>query len=86
MLRHGQHTVSGLPPHSGRSSFPTLVCGYSARPFRIEYGSSNAITGQGQTIVFVDEGLVPQMFRTLRLYAACEGLPAPAPRLGKMMA
>ena len=73
MLRHGQHTVSGLPPHFGRSSFPTLVCGYSARQFRIEYGSSNAITGQGQTIVFVEEGLVPQMFRTLRRYAAARG-------------
>jgi subtilase family serine protease len=56
------------------------VCGYSARQFRIAYGSSNAITGQGQTIAFVEEGLVPQMFRTLRLYAAHEGLPAPPAR------
>jgi len=75
---YGQHTVSGLPPHFGRSSFPTPVCGYSARQLRTDYGSSNAITGQGQTIAFAEDGLEPQMFRTLRLWAAREGLPAPS--------
>jgi len=57
---YGQHTVSGLPVHFGRSSFPTPVCGYSARQFRTAYGSSNAITGQGQTIAFAEAVRVPE--------------------------
>jgi hypothetical protein len=65
--------TSRVLPHFGRSSFPTLVCGYSARQFRKVYGASSAITGPGQTIAFAEEGLVPQMFRTLRLCAANEG-------------
>jgi hypothetical protein len=75
---YGQHTVSGLPPHFGRSSFPTPVCGYSARQLREVYESSRRATGKGQTIAFAEEGLEPQMARTLRLWAAREGLPAPS--------
>jgi subtilase family serine protease len=54
------------------------VCGYSARQLRTAYGASGAATGRGQTIAFVEEGLVPRMSRTLRLWAAREGLPAPS--------
>ena len=77
---YGQHLARGLPPHFGRSSFPTPVCGYSAHQLRTAYGARSAVTGQGQTIAFVEPGLAPQMLRTLRLYAAREGLPAPSAR------
>jgi subtilase family serine protease len=77
---YGQHVVRGLPPHFGRTSFPTPVCGYSARQLRTAYGASSAAAGRGQTIAFVEDGLVPAMSRTLRLWAAHEGLPAPSAR------
>jgi len=76
---YGQHTVSGLPPQFGTTTFPTFICGYSARQIRAAYHVSNAATGAGQTIAFTELGLTQQMFRTLRDYAAASGMPAPSP-------
>ena len=76
---YGQHTVSGLPPQFGTTTFPTLICGYSARQLRAAYHVSNAATGAGQTIAFTELGLTRQMFRTLRDYTRVSGMPAPSP-------
>ena len=76
---YGQHTVSGLPPQFGATTFPTVICGYSARQLRAAYHVSNAATGAGQTIAFTELGLTQQMFRTLRDYTRVSGLTAPSP-------
>lgn len=76
---YGQHIVTGLPKHFGTTSFPTRVCGYSAGQLRGAYGASDAATGKGQKIALVEVGLTPDMFRTLRDYAAANNMPAPDP-------
>jgi subtilase family serine protease len=76
---YGQHSVAGLPPQFGTTTFPTFICGYSARQIRAAYHVSNTATGAGQTIAFTELGLTQQMFRTLRDYAAASGMPAPSP-------
>jgi subtilase family serine protease len=60
-------------------TFPTLVCGYTARQLRSAYHVSGTTTGAGQTIAFTELGLTRQMFRTLRDYTRVSGLPAPSP-------
>jgi subtilase family serine protease len=37
---YGQHLQTGLPSHFGRTSFPTQVCGYSAKQLRAAYGAT----------------------------------------------
>ena len=54
---YGQRMATGLPRHFGVTSFPTFVCGYSARQMRSVYGASWSNTGKGQTIALVEEGL-----------------------------
>jgi subtilase family serine protease len=75
---YGQHKVTGLPEQFGTTTFPTEVCGYSARQLRAGYRASMANTGRGQTIALVELGLTGQMFRTLRDYATANHMPAPS--------
>jgi subtilase family serine protease len=76
---YGQQMATGLPEMYGVTSFPTFVCGYSARQIRSAYGASWANTGRGQTIALVEVGLTPDMFLTLQDYARANGMPAPSP-------
>jgi subtilase family serine protease len=76
---YGQRMATGLPRHFGVTSFPTFVCGYSARQMRSVYGASWSNTGKGQTIALVEEGLTPDMFLTLQDYAKANHMPAPSP-------
>jgi subtilase family serine protease len=76
---YGEHMATGLPAQFGVTSFPTFVCGYSARQMRSAYGASWAATGKGQTIALVEEGLTRDMFLTLQDYAKANHMPAPSP-------
>ncbi len=38
----------------GRTSFPTQICGYSAKQLRAAYGANLTNTGKGQTIALVE--------------------------------
>ena len=76
---YGQHKATGLPEKFGVTSFPTFVCGYSARQMRSAYGATWANTGKGQTIALVELGLTRDMFATLRDYAKANHMPAPSP-------
>lgn len=77
---YGQHILTGLPELFGTTTFPTLICGYSARQLRIAYGVGWTSTGAGQTIALTELGLTRQMFRTLQDYAAANNMPAPSAR------
>jgi subtilase family serine protease len=77
---YGQHMATGLPQKYGVTSFPTFVCGYSARQMRSAYGASWANTGRGQTIALVEVGLTQDMFLTLQDYAKANDMPAPSPQ------
>ena len=75
---YGQHLQTGLPARFGRTSFPTQICGYSAKQLRAAYGATMASTGKGQTIAFVELGLPdPDLLLTLQDYARVSGLPVP---------
>jgi subtilase family serine protease len=76
---YGQHSQVGLPKHFGRTSFPTQICGYSAKQLRAAYGANMANTGKGQTIALPELGLDPDMRETLRDWAKASGLPKPSP-------
>jgi subtilase family serine protease len=71
--------ASGLPKQFGVTSFPTIVCGYSAGQMRAAYGAGSANTGKGQTVALVEQGLTRDMFLTLQDYAKVNHLPAPSP-------
>jgi subtilase family serine protease len=76
---YGQHLQTSLPPYFGRTSFPTQVCGYSAKQLRAAYGATMANTGKGQTIAFVELGSPePDLLLTLQDYARVSGLPVPS--------
>jgi subtilase family serine protease len=75
---YGQNTTGGLPLHFGTTTFPTEICGYNAHQIRSAYGFSNTHTGTGQTIALVELGLAPNMFLTLKDYAAHNGIAAPS--------
>jgi subtilase family serine protease len=75
---YGQRVTKGLPEHFGTTSFPSSVCGYSAKQLRAAYGANLTNTGKGQTIALVVLGLGPQMFATLRHYAKVSHLPKPS--------
>lgn len=77
---YGQHKSTGLPKHFGTTTFPTEVCGYSARQVRAAYGATGRTTGAGQTIALVELGLTKEMFRTLKDYAKVNAMPAPSSR------
>jgi subtilase family serine protease len=76
---YGQQMATGLPEQFGVTSFPTFVCGYSARQMRSAYGANWANTGKGQTIALVEQGLTSDMFLTLQDYAKANHMPAPSP-------
>jgi subtilase family serine protease len=63
---YGQHHISRLPRKFGRTSFPTQICGYTARQLRAAYGMDKANNGRGQTVSLVELGLTPEMFLTLQ--------------------
>jgi len=76
---YGQHLETGLPAHFGRTSFPTQICGYSAKQLRAAYGANQASTGKGVTIAFTELGPAePDMLLTLQDYAKASGLPVPS--------
>jgi subtilase family serine protease len=75
---YGQHLATGLPRQFGTTSFPTIVCGYTADQTRAAYGASSASTGKGQTVALVELGLTRDMFLTLQDYAKANQLPAPS--------
>lgn len=76
---YGQHLQGGLPAHSGRTSFPTQVCGYSARQLRAAYGATTTSTGRGETIALVEMAPPdPRDLLTLQDYAKVSGLPRPS--------
>ena len=77
---YGQNTVSGLPEQFGTTTFPTVMCGYSASQIRAAYGANTVNTGKGQTIALVELGLAPEMFPTLQDYLAANDMPAPNPK------
>jgi subtilase family serine protease len=76
---YGQHLQGGLPAHFARTSFPTQICGYSARQLRAAYGASTTSTGKGVTIAFTEMGPVdPSVLPTLQDYSRVMGLPVPS--------
>jgi subtilase family serine protease len=77
---YGQHLLTGLPRQFGRTSFPTVVCGYSPEQVRSAYEASTRNTGRGQTVSVVELGLTPDMFLTLQDYARAARFTAPSPR------
>jgi subtilase family serine protease len=74
---YGQHVIKHLPKEGHRTSFPTEVCGYDAAQLRAGYGANFKNTGKGQTIALVELGLTPEMFQTLKDYAARNHMPHP---------
>jgi subtilase family serine protease len=77
---YGQHHISGLPEAFGRTSFPTLICGYQPGQMRAAYGASMRNDGRGQTVSLVELGLTPDMFLTLQDYAKAGHFVAPSPQ------
>ena len=75
---YGQHYARGLPRVFGTTSLPTSICGYSASQIRRAYGYNRRNAGKDVTIALVEQGLVPDMFATLRDYAAANRIQAPA--------
>ena len=74
-----QHYATGLPEQYGTTRFPTVICGYTPKQLRLAYGFSPASDGKGVTIALVEVGTTPDMFETLRTYAAVHGIQAPSP-------
>jgi subtilase family serine protease len=77
---YGQHLATGLPRKFGRTSFPTVICGYSAGQVRSAYEANMRNTGRGQTVSVVELGLTRDMFLTLQDYARAAHFVPPSPR------
>jgi subtilase family serine protease len=77
---YGQHLATGLPREYGVTSFPTIVCGYTADQMRNAYHATWTNTGQGETVALIELGLTPDMFLTLQDYARANHLPSPSSR------
>ncbi len=75
---YAQHYAHRLPRQYGTTSFPTIVCGYSADQLRAAYGYNRHNIGKGVTIALVEIGLTPDMFQTLRDYAGSTGIESPS--------
>ena len=73
---YGQHFATHMPKHFGTTKFPTQVCGYGAVQLRAAYEMNFKATGKGQTVALVELGLTPDMFQTLKDYAARMHMPA----------
>jgi subtilase family serine protease len=75
---YAQHYALRLPKVFGTTNIPTVICGYSANQIRLAYGYSSRNVGKGVTIALVELGLTPDMFLTLRDYAAANRIQAPS--------
>ncbi len=67
-----------LPRQFGTTSFPTIVCGYSADQLRAAYGYNRHNLGKGVTIALVEVGLTPDMLQTLQDYTKVNGIQSPS--------
>jgi subtilase family serine protease len=75
---YAQHYARRLPRQHGATSFPTIVCGYSADQLRAAYGYNRHNIGKGVTIALVEIGLAPDMFETLQDYARANRIESPS--------
>jgi subtilase family serine protease len=75
---YARHFAHGLPGKYGTTSFPTVICGYSATQFRRAYAWNRHNIGKGVTIAFVEIGLAPNMLLTLADYARANGIETPS--------
>jgi subtilase family serine protease len=76
---YAQHYVRRtLPRQFGTTSFPTIVCGYSADQLRAAYGYNRHNIGKGVTIALVEVGLTTDMLQTLQDYARLNGIQSPS--------
>ncbi|HEV3359980.1 MAG TPA: protease pro-enzyme activation domain-containing protein [Pseudonocardiaceae bacterium] len=66
-----------VPAIGGVTSVPTRVCGYTGTQLRAAYGMTNAATGKGVTVAYIEVGEPDKMFQTLTTWAKAGGLPAP---------
>jgi subtilase family serine protease len=76
---YAQHYALRLPKQYGTTSFPTIVCGYSANQLRAAYGYNRHNIGKGVTVALVEVGLTPDMFETLQDYAKANRIESPSP-------
>jgi subtilase family serine protease len=76
---YAQHYAHSLPRRYGTTSFPTVVCGYSAGQLRAAYGYNRHNIGKGVTIALVEIGLTQDMFQTLQDYARVNRIQSPSP-------
>jgi subtilase family serine protease len=75
---YGQRIITHQVKESGRTAFPTEVCGYNAAQLRKAYGANFTNTGKGQTVALIELGLTQEMFLTLQDYAKRNHMPAPS--------
>jgi subtilase family serine protease len=75
---YAQHYARRLPRQYGTTSFPTVVCGYSADQLRAAYGYNRHNIGKGVTVALVEIGLTPDMFQTLQDYARVNRIQSPS--------
>jgi subtilase family serine protease len=76
---YGQHNGYHLPKQFGRTTFPSVICGYSADQLRSAYGYNRHNIGKGVTIALVEWGLTPDMFQTLKDYTHANDIQSPSP-------
>jgi subtilase family serine protease len=82
---YGQHYARGLPEQYRTTSFPSVICGYSADQLRAAYGYNRHNIGKGVTIALIEVGLTPDMFETLQDYARANRIESPSPsRYGEL--
>jgi subtilase family serine protease len=77
---YAQHYAHRLPKQYGATSFPTIVCGYTANQLRGAYGYNRHNVGKGVTIALVEVGLTQDMFETLQDYTKASRIESPSPR------
>jgi subtilase family serine protease len=75
---YGQHNGYHLPKQFGRTTFPSVICGYSADQLRSAYGYNRHNIGKGVTIALVEWGLTPDMFQTLEDYTHANDIQSPS--------
>jgi subtilase family serine protease len=75
---YAQHYARRLPRQYGTTSFPTIVCGYSADQLRAAYGYNRHNIGKGVTIALVEVGLAPDLFQTLQDYTRVNRIESPS--------
>jgi subtilase family serine protease len=75
---YAQHYAHQLPRQYGTTSFPTVICGYSADQLRRAYGYNRHNIGKGVTVALVEIGLTPDMLETLQDYARVNRIQSPS--------